>query len=118
MLPQCDVCAVLLQVLCCCSSLKLASETRGAVAGGAVGAVPGPIGSSNIWRRSAGIGRGAVDGVGGATTGTGAGGAGGGAGGETTGAGGAGDGVGGVLYAGVAEFSGVGLDTLEEQEER
>ena len=85
MLPQCDVCVVLLQVLCCCSSLELASETRGAVAGGAVGAVPGPVGSSNIRRRSAGIGRGAAGGAGGA------------------------------LNAGVAEFSGVGLDTSEEQ---
>ena len=99
MLPQCDVCVVLLQVLCCCSSLELASETRGAVAGGAVGAVPGPVGSSNIRRRSAGIGRGAAGGVGGATTG----------------AGGAGGGAGGALNAGVAEFSGVGLDTSEEQ---
>ena len=116
MLPQCDVCVVLLQVLCCCSSLELTSETRGAVAGGAVGAVPGPVGSSNIRRRSAGIGRGAAGGAGGATTG--AGGAGGGAGGATTGAGGAGGGAGGALNAGVAVFSGVGLDTLEEQEER
>eukprot|EP00964_Phaeocystis_antarctica_P075584 scaffold46655_cov60-Phaeocystis_antarctica.AAC.2 len=67
-------------------------QTRGAAAGGAVS---GPIGSSNIWARSAGSGGGAT----------------GGAAGGTAGAPNGGD-------AGVAVFPGAGPDTSEGEEER
>jgi len=112
MVRRCDVCAGL-RVLCCCSRLGFAcsrlSEARRTVAGGAVGAVPGPIGSSNTWARQADSG--------GEAAGAGADGATGDAGGET---GGASGGTAGApsAGAGVAAFPGAGPDTPEEKEER
>ena len=82
------------------------SQTRGAAAGGAV---PGPIGSSNIWARSAGSGGGATGGAAGATDG---------AGGETGGAAGGTAGAPNGGGTGVAVFLGAGPDASEESEER
>eukprot|EP00964_Phaeocystis_antarctica_P050221 scaffold29127_cov78-Phaeocystis_antarctica.AAC.2 len=81
---------------CCCSS-QLIDETVGATerAGGAAGATPRPIGSSNIWARSAGSGGGAEIGAVGAA-------------------------VGGAARVGcgacVAVFPGSGSESSEEQE--
>ncbi len=121
MLSQCDVCAGM-QMLCCCSTLILVSEMRGAT-GGAVGAVSGPIGSSNIWARSAGSGGGAASGAAGATDGAGSatGGVAGGTGGAGSATGGAAGGTAGAPSGGGADaavFPGVGPDASEEEEER
>ena len=91
---------------CCCSS-QLFDETVGATegAGGAKGAAPRPMGSSNIWTRPAGSGGGAASCAVGAV-----GGAAGGAVGEPNGAARVGGG------AGVAVLPGSGPESSEEQE--